>query len=197
MLRINPLTPNIESGQVNNNKNVKFQGTTASQSQQTVTEPQMTITPDYKVKKPMPYQKLDDLNIGMDKFAKQYKLANGQRVIIFPKEGKTVVKTYVNTGSLNEPDKQRGISHLIEHNLFNGSDGLEAGEAFKIVNEMGAGMNASTSFSVTDYFIASNIINDKNLEKQLQVQSSMIDSPLFLIDKLEKEKQVVNQEINM
>ena len=64
MLRINPITPNIESEQVNNNKNVKFQGTTALQSQQTVTEPQMTITPDYKVKKPMPYQKLDDLLTG-------------------------------------------------------------------------------------------------------------------------------------
>ena len=197
MLRINPLTPNLETSQVKNNSaNVLFKG--AEQDfQDSKVQPQMSVTPDYNVKKPMPYQQLEDLEIGLGKLAKQYKLANGQRVIIFPKEGKTVVKTYVNTGSLNEPDNQRGISHLIEHNLFNGSEGLEAGELFKTVDEMGSDTNASTSFSVTDYYIASNSINDDNLEKQIKMQAAMVDSPLFMIDKLEKEKQVVNQEINM
>ena len=197
MLRINPLTPNLETSQVKNNSaNVLFKA--AEQDfQDNKVQPQMSVTPDYNVKKPMPYQQLEDLDIGLGKLAKQYKLANGQRVIIFPKEGKTVVKTYVNTGSLNEPDNQRGISHLIEHNLFNGSEGLEAGELFKTVDEMGSDTNASTSFSVTDYYIASNSINDANLEKQIKMQAAMVDSPLFMIDKLEKEKQVVNQEINM
>lgn len=197
MLRINPLTPNLETSQVKNNSaNVLFKA--AEQDfQDNKVQPQMSVTPDYNVKKPMPYQQLEDLEIGLGKLAKQYKLANGQRVIIFPKEGKTVVKTYVNTGSLNEPDNQRGISHLIEHNLFNGSEGLEAGELFKTVDEMGSDTNASTSFSVTDYYIASNSINDDNLEKQIKMQAAMVDSPLFMIDKLEKEKQVVNQEINM
>ena len=197
MLRINPLTPNLETSQVKNNSaNVLFKG--AEQDfQDNKVQPQMSVTPDYNVKKPMPYQQLEDLDIGLGKLAKQYKLANGQRVIIFPKEGKTVVKTYVNTGSLNEPDNQRGISHLIEHNLFNGSEGLEAGELFKTVDAMGSDTNASTSFSVTDYYIASNSINDDNLEKQIKMQAAMVDSPLFMIDKLEKEKQVVNQEINM
>lgn len=197
MLRINPLTPNLETSQVKNNSaNVLFKG--AEQDfQDNKVQPQMSVTPDYNVKKPMPYQQLEDLDIGLGKLAKQYKLANGQRVIIFPKEGKTVVKTYVNTGSLNEPDNRRGISHLIEHNLFNGSEGLEAGELFKTVDEMGSDTNASTSFSVTDYYIASNSINDANLEKQIKMQAAMVDSPLFMIDKLEKEKQVVNQEINM
>ena len=197
MLRINPLTPNLETSQVKNNSaNVLFKA--AEQDfQDNKVQPQMSVTPDYNVKKPMPYQQLEDLDIGLGKLAKQYKLANGQRVIIFPKEGKTVVKTYVNTGSLNEPDNQRGISHLIEHNLFNGSEGLEAGELFKTVDEMGSDTNASTSFSVTDYYIASNSINDDNLEKQIKMQAAMVDSPLFMIDKLEKEKQVVNQEINM
>lgn len=197
MLRINPLTPNLETSQVKNNSaNVLFKG--AEQDfQDNKVQPQMSVTPDYNVKKPMPYQQLEDLDIGLGKLAKQYKLANGQRVIIFPKEGKTVVKTYVNTGSLNEPDNRRGISHLIEHNLFNGSEGLEAGELFKTVDAMGSDTNASTSFSVTDYYIASNSINDDNLEKQIKMQAAMVDSPLFMIDKLEKEKQVVNQEINM
>ena len=149
MLKINPLTPNTETGQVKNNSKIKFQGTEPAQQQTQVSSP-MNVTPDYNIKKPMAYQQLDDIELAFDKKAKQYKLANGQRVIIFPKEGRTVLKTYVNTGSLNEPDNKRGISHFIEHNLFNGSEGLEAGEFFKTVDKMGADTNASTSFSTTD-----------------------------------------------
>ena len=196
MLKINPLTPNTETGQVKNNSKIKFQGTEPAIQQPQVNAP-MNVTPDYNVKKPMAYQQLDDIELAFDKKAKQYKLANGQRVIIFPKEGRTVLKTYVNTGSLNEPDNKRGISHFIEHNLFNGSEGLEAGEFFKTVDNMGADTNASTSFSITDYFITANHLNDENFEKQMKIHAAMLESPLFLLDKLEKEKGVVNQEINM
>lgn len=82
------------------------------------------VTPDYNISTPMTYNFVGDIKLSDDLNAKLYKLANGQKVIIVPKDGTTVVKTYVNTGSLNEPDKVRGISHYIEHNLFNGSESL-------------------------------------------------------------------------
>lgn len=195
MLRINPILQNKEIQNINNAKNINFKGAEPLPAQ-TVTAP-MSVTPTYNVKKPMAYQQLEDLELAFDKKAKQYKLANGQQVLIFPKEGRTVLKTYVNTGSMNEPDNVRGISHFIEHNLFNGSEGLEAGEFFKTVDDMGAQTNASTSFSTTDYYIASNRLNDEDFEKQMKIHASMLESPLFLFDKLEKEKGVVNQEINM
>lgn len=198
MLKINPFSQIPETEKVSASKGIAFKSTekASTQEQAQVSAP-MNVTPDFKVKKPMAYQQLEDIELAFDKKAKQYKLANGQRVIIFPKEGRTVLKTYVNTGSLNEPDDKRGISHFIEHNLFNGSEGLEAGEFFKTVDEMGATTNASTSFSKTDYFISSNNLNDENFEKQMKIHASMLESPLFLLDKLEKEKGVVNQEINM
>ena len=125
------------------------------------------VTPDYNVSAPMNYNFIKDLKISDNLTAKCYKLANGQNVIIVPKDGTTVVKTYVNTGSFNEPDNLRGISHFIEHNLFNGSEDLGNKVFFDEVNKMGANTNASTSFSVTDYFISSNLLDDKDLENKI------------------------------
>lgn len=155
------------------------------------------VTPDYNVSAPMPYQFVEDIKLSDDLTAKSYKLANGQKVVIVPKDGTTVVKSYVNTGSMNEPDNLRGISHYIEHNLFNGSEALGDDVFFDEVNKMGAGTNASTSFSVTDYYISSNLLDDKDLETKIKLHAGMLQSPKFLLDKLEKEKKIVNSEINM
>ena len=84
-----------------------------------------------------------------------YQLANGQKVFIMPKKGPTIVKTYIKTGSMNESDKQRGISHFVEHNLFNGSKNIKPGVFFNKVSEMGGNTNASTNFAQTDYYIHS------------------------------------------
>lgn len=156
-----------------------------------------SVTPDYNVRTPMGYRFVEDVKITDNLTAKCYKLANGQKVVIVPKEGSTVVKSYVNTGSMNEPDNLRGISHYIEHNLFNGSEELGNKDFFSEVNKMGASTNASTSFSVTDYFIYSNLLEDKDLEEQVKLHAGMLQSPKFLVEKLEKEKDIVNSEINM
>ena len=155
------------------------------------------VTPDYNINKPISYNKIEDINLGNNLTAHYYKLANGQKVVIIPKKGTTVVKTYVNTGSLNEPDKYRGISHYIEHNLFNGSESLGDTNIFDTVNKMGAYANASTSFSVTDYILESNLLEDTDLETKIKLQAGMLQTPKFLEDKLEKEKKIVDSEINM
>lgn len=153
--------------------------------------------PDFAVKTPMPYSKTGEIDFPYDTKAYCYKLANGQRVVIVPQDGETVLRTYVNTGSMNEPDCIRGISHYIEHNLFNGSKGLEEGDFFKQVNKMGASTNASTGFAETNYYISSNLLDESDLENKIKLHSSMIESPLFAAEKLEKEKGIVNSEINM
>ena len=149
------------------------------------------------VKAPMTYMKNGEVNLPYGLKATFYKLANGQKVVVIPKEGETVLKTYVNTGSMNETDDIRGISHYIEHNLFNGSEGLEAGEFFKTTDKMGAETNASTGMAETNYYISSHLLNDGDLEKKIRIHASMIESPRFAINMLEKEKGIVNSEINM
>lgn len=155
------------------------------------------VTPDYNIKAPLGYKKIEEIDLPFNTKCHLYKLSNGQRVAVIPNDGATVVKTYVNTGSMNEPDSLRGISHYIEHNLFNGSDGLEAGEFFKQTDEIGAETNASTSFAETNYYIKSFLLNDGDLEKKIKIHASMLESPRFAMNMLEKEKGIVNSEINM
>ncbi len=155
------------------------------------------VTPDFNIKVPMSYQKINEIELPYGLKGSWYKLGNGQNVVIVPKEGTTVVKSYVKTGSMNEPDNLRGISHYIEHNLFNGSDGLGAGEFFERVNDMGANTNASTGFAETNYYISSNLLGKNDLEQKIKLHASMLQSPRFAADMLEKEKGIVNSEINM
>ncbi len=141
--------------------------------------------------------KVSAVNMPYGLQANFYTLPNGQRVVVVPKEGPTVVKTYVNSGSMNESDRVRGISHYIEHNLFNGSKGLENGDFFQRVDKMGADTNASTDFAKTDYYISSNLLNETDFENQVKMHASMLESPLFTQEKLDKEKGIVSSEINM
>lgn len=182
------------------NKNIKScDKTNFTSTSQVENNSNISLVPSYynNIKVPQKYMNLGIINLPFDFKAYCYKMANGQRVVIIPKEGETVVKTYVNTGSMNEPDRLRGISHYIEHNLFNGSEGLEAGEFFGTVNKMGAYTNASTGFAETNYFISSNLLNQGDLENKIKIHASMLERPRFAEDMLNKEKGIVNSEINM
>lgn len=126
-----------------------------------------------------------------------YMLQNGQRVAIMPKKGTTIVKTFVNSGSMNESDPIRGISHFIEHNLFNGSKNLAPGQFFSEVSKMGSSTNASTDYAQTDYYIESALMTDKDLEKTIKMHADMVQNPTFPTDMIEKEKGPVTSEISM
>ena len=192
MLNFNPIS------NVNRNSVIPSPAVKKKQENQTVqTNTISNVTPDFSVKTPLKYTKTGEINLPFDTKAHMYKLSNGQKVIIVPNDGETVVKTYVNTGSMNEPDKLRGISHYIEHNLFNGSEGLEAGEFFKTTDKMGAETNASTGLAETNYYISSYLLNDGDLEKKIKIHASMLETPRFAADMLFKEKGIVNSEINM
>ncbi|MDD3437056.1 MAG: pitrilysin family protein [Candidatus Gastranaerophilales bacterium] len=169
----------------------------ASTSPMQKTQDLSNVTPSYNVKTPLKYTYLGTQELPGSITAHIYRLENGQRVVIIPKKGPTIVKTYVNVGSMNEPDRVRGISHFIEHNLFNGSDGLEAGEFFATVNKLGASTNASTGFAATDYYIESNLLKRHDLETEIKIHASMLETPRFAKEMLDKEKGPVTSEINM
>lgn len=126
-----------------------------------------------------------------------YMLKSGQRVAILPREGTTILKTFVDSGSMNENDRIRGISHFIEHNLFNGSQKLAPGQFFKDVTKMGASTNASTDYAQTDYYILSGIMGVQDFKKAAMMHADMILNPKFYNEMLEKEKGPVTSEISM
>lgn len=142
------------------------------------------------------YRELMTFDVPFLDKGKFYKLDNGQNVIIIPKKGPTTIKTFVKVGSFNEA-KNRGISHYIEHNLFNGSGGLKPNEFVEKVVSMGGQYNASTNTTNTDYFIKSPMHKDDDFEKFMTMHADMLQNPTFTQPMLEKERGPVISEIQM
>ncbi len=147
---------------------------------------------------PVSYTKIADIPVaGINQKAALYKLSNGQKVVILPKKGPTYIRTSFNVGSLNEPDEKRGISHFIEHNLFNGSKDLPPGEYDKKLTLMGGRTNAYTNTCETQYHLNLQLLNDKSLEESIKLNAYQTQFPTFPKEQLEKEKEPVKQEIDM
>ncbi len=127
-----------------------------------------------------------------------FQLKSGQKVAIMPRKGQaTIVKTFLNAGSMNEIDKYRGISHTIEHMLFKGSKKLKDGDVFKLTGLMGANTNASTDYAQTDYYINAPFMDKNDLSKTIEIQGDMISSPSFDSESLRLEKGPICSEISM
>jgi zinc protease len=155
------------------------------------------LYPVYSPIKPNAPKKLGDVAIPNAGNAQVYELANGQKLIALKKKGPVTINTYVGVGSVNEPDNIRGISHYIEHNLFNGSSQLKPDEFVDTVKQMGGVYNASTGFASTNYFISCPIHQKSDLDKMLSIHANMLEAPSFDPQMLEKEKGIVCSEIQM
>ena len=88
------------------------------------------------------------------------KLENGLTYIIRPTTepaGRASVRLYVATGSLDEQEETSGISHFLEHMVFNGSRTFERGELIPTMQKLGLGFggdaNAYTSLEQTVYML--------------------------------------------
>lgn len=162
------------------------------------------VTPDFNVSVPNGYTKLGVKTLSNGQDIHCYKLNNGQKVYIAPKvSANTVLNTYVNTGSMNEKDEERGISHFCEHMAFNGTNGtngymkLGVGDVFRKVSEMGGYTNASTNFAETNYTISIPQFNEDDFETIVKMQSSMMNNLEMSDAMTEKEHGPVTSEINM
>lgn len=104
-------------------------------------------------------------------------------------------KLYVMIGSSNECDeKNYGISHLIEHMFFKGTKTRTSLDISQEFDKYGIRTNAFTSKTNTCYYT----YGTKNtVEKSIELLSDMLFNSTFDEVELEKEKQVVIEEINM
>lgn len=155
------------------------------------------VYPVYAPIQPKGPQKLGEIKIPYANNANVYQLANGQKLVALKKDGPTTINTFVRVGSFNETDDIRGISHYIEHNLFNGSSELEPNQFVEEVSDMGGNYNASTGFMSTNYYIKAPLHNKQDLDTMLKIHSNMLEAPKFSVDMLEKEKGIVCSEIQM
>ncbi len=124
------------------------------------------------------------------------KLKNGITLIFEKTSSKSVsVEVMFKVGSNFESEEMAGISHFLEHMLFEGTKKRK--DSREIANEIekyGGEFNAYTTGDRTAFFIK---IISKRLDIALDILSDMVSDPVFDPKILEKEKQVVLKEINM
>ena len=99
---------------------------------------------------------------------------------------------WIATGSAAERDGEAGISHLLEHMLFRGTERYGSEEIDQIFDAMGAEINAGTDKEATSLYTR---VLDRHLERAFDVMSDMVWHPRF--GELEAEREVVLEEIAM
>jgi predicted Zn-dependent peptidase len=85
---------------------------------------------------------------------KEYKLANGLRIILSEDQHAPTYSIYVtyNVGSRDEKPGRTGFAHLFEHMMFQGSANVGKGEHFILVLNNGGSANGTTNADRTNYF---------------------------------------------
>jgi predicted Zn-dependent peptidase len=101
---------------------------------------------------------------------------------------------WIGTGSVGEGDDEAGLSHLIEHMLFRGSQKYGSLEIDQIFDAMGAEINAGTGKETTSVYSR---VLDIHVERAFDVMADMVWRPRFDGEDLDNERQVVLEEIAM
>jgi len=121
-------------------------------------------------------------------------LDSGVRVVTerVPGVRSVAIGFWMATGSAAEQDSEAGISHLLEHMLFRGTERFGSEEIDQIFDEMGAEINAGTDKEATSLYTR---VLDRHLERAFDVMSDMVWEPRF--GELDAEREVVLEEIAM
>ncbi|MGB9712205.1 MAG: M16 family metallopeptidase [Dissulfurimicrobium hydrothermale] len=123
-------------------------------------------------------------------------LQNGVRVITekIPDVRSVSVGIWVAAGSRDEDRDEAGISHFIEHMVFKGTERYSSLDIAKIFDQMGGISNAFTSKEITCFHVK---VLKNHMDKAVGLLSDMFLHSVFDPVEIEKECQVVLQEIGM
>jgi len=124
-----------------------------------------------------------------------FRLSNGLKVIYDRRRSETVaIEVHVGTGSDNEHKDIAGISHFLEHMLFEGTKTRTAKEISESIENLGGEINAATSNDRTFFYAK---VPRSKVKTGLDIISDIIKNPLFDAKIMEKERNVVLEEIKM
>lgn len=101
---------------------------------------------------------------------------------------------WVKAGASNESDEISGVSHYIEHMMFKGTEKRTAKEIASDVDRIGSMFNAFTGKEATCYYIKT---LSSNIYKGAEILLDMINNSVFDPKEMDKERQVIFEEIKM
>lgn len=119
---------------------------------------------------------------------------NGFQLILVENHTNPLIATIVvtRTGLRNETAGNNGVSHLLEHLTFNGTEKRTQKELYDELDYYGIYLNAQTSEDYTTYMA----LNHKDqVTHALDIMADMLFNSTFPEEKFEKEKGIVMEEI--
>lgn len=123
-------------------------------------------------------------------------LANGLKILVKEDHRSPVVVSQVwyKVGSSYEPNGITGISHMLEHMMFKGTDKLKPGEFSRIIAANGGNENAFTGQDYTAYF---QTMEKSRLPVSFELEADRMRNLNLQEEELRKELQVVYEERRM
>ena len=123
-------------------------------------------------------------------------LDNRLRIVaeLIPTLKSVTIGIWVNVGSRDEQRGEEGLSHFLEHMFFKGTRSRSATQISREIDALGGEMNAFTTRETTTFYVK---VLDQQLEAALELLSDLFYRSRFESKEVEKEKQVVLEEIRM
>jgi predicted Zn-dependent peptidase len=123
-------------------------------------------------------------------------LPNGVRILTeqMPSVRSASLGIWADVGSAAERSEQRGISHLVEHMLFKGTERRTARAIAEAMDGVGGNLNAFTDKESTCYYAK---VIDRHVPLAVDVLTDMFLHSVFDPDEISKEQKVVLEEIRM
>lgn len=101
---------------------------------------------------------------------------------------------WLKCGSRYEAANNTGISHFIEHLLFKGTRKRSAAKIAEAIDSVGGQLNAFTEKEYVGFYAK---VLDENLPLAFDLVSDIVLHPTFPADEVERERNVIFEEINM
>jgi predicted Zn-dependent peptidase len=101
---------------------------------------------------------------------------------------------WLRLGSRHEPADVNGISHFIEHLVFKGTDTRTARDIALTADSVGMQLDAFTTKEYTCFYAK---MLDEHLPRAVDLLADIVQHPRFDPEELERERQVVMEEIRM
>ena len=122
-------------------------------------------------------------------------MANGVRILTeaMPQVVSSSIGIWVENGSRYEEPAENGVSHFIEHLLFKGTKKRTAAQIAEAFDAVGGVLNAFTGKEYTCYYAK---VLGKDLEMATEVLADIFLESVFDPAEIERERQVVLQEIS-
>jgi predicted Zn-dependent peptidase len=104
------------------------------------------------------------------------------------------IGVWIKTGSRDEEPQINGLSHFIEHMVFKGTRTRNAEEIARQVDSIGGNLDAFTAKECVCFNIK---VLDEHVAIALDVLSDLVLNPVFAIEDIVRERQVILEEIKM